>query len=178
MSNVFKYSFEERLDAVKLYSKLGNFKEVSRRTGINVSLIRFWVRRCEEDGPHSLNPSAKNRVYSPEIKISIVEEMRKKELSLSEASLAFGVPKKTVHTWFRKVEEKGYCALFDSIDKDRLLSGMPRKKKKDEPLTELEQLREENMRLRAELDLIKKVDALVAKRCKPTRKSVRKPSKD
>ena len=39
-------------------------------------------------------------------------------------------------------------------------------------------LREENMRLRAELDLIKKVNALVAERCKPTRRSAWKPSKD
>ena len=178
MSNVFKYSFEERLDAVKLYSKLGNSKEVSRRTGICSSLIKFWVRQCEERGISSLITDGKNRTYSPEIKISIVEELKKNELSLSEASLAFDVPRKTINNWCHKVEEGGYCALFDHIDNDYLLTGMPRKKKKDEPLTELEQLREENMRLRAELDLIKKVDALVAQRCKPRRKSALKPSKD
>ena len=178
MSNVFKYSFEERLEAVKLYKKYGNSQEVSRRTGISSSLIKFWVRQCDEKGIVSLIPDGKNQEYSPEIKISIVEELTKKELTLSEASLAFDVPRKTINNWCNKVKEGGYCALFDPIKKEYLLTGMSGKKKKEEPLTELEQLREENMRLRAELDLIKKVDALVAQRCKPTRKSVRKPSRD
>lgn len=178
MSNLFKYSFEEKLDAVRLYSKLGNGEEVSRRTGICAGLIRFWVRQCESNGISSLIPDGKNRTYSPEIRISIVEEIKKKKLNLNEASLAFNLPRRTIYKWCQKVEADGYCALFDHIDKDKLLTGMPRKKKKEEPLTELEQLREENMRLRAELDLIKKVDALVAKRCKPIRKNARRPSKD
>lgn len=178
MSRLKINSLDDKLEAVRMYSKLGNFKEVSRRTGISASLIKFWVRLCEDNGPTSLISLQENRKYTPEMKISCVEEMKAKKLSLMEASVAFGIPKKTLHCWSQRVKEGGYSSLFEHINKETILMGTPKKKKKGEPLTELEQLREENMLLRAELDLIKKVDALVAKRCKPTIKSGHKPSRD
>jgi cell division protein FtsB len=54
---------------------------------------------------------------------------------------------------------------------------MARLKKKDE-MTELEKLQYENLRLRAELDLLKKVKALVEERERRLKETGRKPSAD
>ena len=115
-------------------------------------------------------------MYDPQTRIAIVEDLQNKDISLHDASAIFGISRRTLERWLQKVKESGFTSLFDRIPSNSV-PGMGRKKK-EVPKTELEQLTEENMRLRAELDLIKKVDALVAKRCKLTKQSVRKPSKD
>ena len=176
MSKQFKHSLEEKLDAIRLYNRIGNMAEVARVLDVCPSLVNAWVMQYQLRGPSSLIPKSTIQSYGPEVRIAIVEDLRNKNVSLREASAVFGISTKTISRWMQLAEERGFTALFDRIPKNHI-PGMPRKKKKDEPLTELEQLREENMRLRAELALIKKVDALVEKRCKPTRKSVRKPSK-
>jgi len=177
MSKQFKHNLEDKLEAVRLYEKCGSEQRVSNLLGICPSLVHTWVQLYRLHGPSALIPRATSQTYSPEIRIAIVEDLRNKNVSLRSASALFNVPAHTLSRWCRAVEERGFTALFDKIPQNHI-PGMPLKKRKTEPLTELEQLREENMRLRAELDLIKKVDALVAKRCEPTRKSVRKPSKD
>jgi hypothetical protein len=60
---------------------------------------------------------------------------------------------------------------------DVTLETMARLKKKDE-MTELEKLQYENLRLRAELDLLKKVKALVEERERRQKEIGRKPSAD
>ena len=176
MSKELKHSFEEKLQAVSLYERKGNKAEVARFLGICPALVWLWVHQYSIGGPQALLPRPKDIVYDPQTRIAIVEDLRNKEVSLSDASAIFGISSRTLSRWLRSVEEGGFTSLFDRIPSNSV-PGMGRKKK-DMPQTELEQLREENMRLRAELDLIKKVNALVSERCKPTKKSVRKPSKD
>ena len=177
MSKAFVHTLEEKLTAIRLYEKKRNITEVGRIMGVCPSLIHSWIRLYSLNGPASLIPKKRNQFYDPEMRIAIVEDIRNKEVSLREAAAIFGVSSKTLSRWIKDVEDRGFTALFDRIPRTKV-PGMTRMKKQKEPPTELEQLREENMRLRAELDLIKKVDALVAKRCKPTIKSGHKPSRD
>ena len=176
MSKELKHSFEEKMQAVSLYERKGNKAEVARFLGLCPSLLDLWVRQYQLGGPSALIPHSNGIVYDPQTRIAIVEDLRNKDVSLRDASAIFGVSHRTLERWLQSVEDSGFTSLFDRVPCN-YVPGMGRKKK-EAPKTELEQLREENMRLRAELDLIKKVDALVAERCKPTRKSVRKPSKD
>ena len=178
MSKQLIHSYQDKLDAVYLIKKQGNIASVARFLGIYPTLLYTWYRQYQYGGPSALMPKSCIQQYRPEMRIAIVEDLLKKNVSLQEASAIFGVSSRTLSRWLRLVKERGFTALFDTIP-NHVLPGMPnQKKKKDEPLTELEQLREENKRLRAELDLIKKVDALVSKRCNPTRRSALKPSKD
>ena len=169
------YSFDEKIQAVKLFQKNGSKAEVSRFLGIPQSLIYTWVTQYYYGGPSALLPKERNQTYDERMKIAIVEDIINKQLSLHKASFIFGISQESLTRWVQGVKEGGFTTLFGNIPKN-ITIGM--KKKKDEPKTELEMLREENMRLRAELDLIKKVDALVAKRCKRTIKSEQKPSKN
>lgn len=176
MSKELKHSFEEKMQAISLYETKGNKAEVARFLGICPALVWLWVHQHSIGGPMALLPRPGGIVYDPQTRIAIVEDLRNKEVSLYDASAIFGISTRTLGRWLRSVEEGGFTSLFDRVPSNSV-PGMGRKKK-EAPQTELEQLREENMRLRAELDLIKKVNALVAERCKPTKKSVRKPSKD
>ena len=164
------------MQAINLYEQKGSKAEVARFLGICPSLIDLWVKQYYLGGAAALIPKSNSIKYDTQMRISIVEDLQNKRVSLREASAIFGVSSRTLARWIQRVENGGFSSLFDRIPSNSV-PGMGRKKK-EEPQTELEQLREENMRLRAELDLIKKLNALVANRCKPTRKSVRKPSKD
>jgi transposase-like protein len=176
MSQQFKYPFAYKMQAVNLYEQNGNRAEVARFLGICPSLVDLWVQQYYLGGVAALIPKSNGIKYDPQMRISIIEDLQNKRVSLREASAIFGVSSRTLGRWLQSVKDGGFSSLFDRVPSN-CVPGMGRKKK-EEPLTELEQLREENMRLRAELDLIKKLNALVANRCKPTRKSVRKPSKD
>ena len=176
MSKQIKYPFAVKMQAINLYEQKGSKAEVARYLGICPSLIDLWVKQYYLGGAAALIPKSNSIKYDTQMRISIVEDLQNKRVSLREASAIFGVSSRTLARWIQRVENGGFSSLFDRIPSNSV-PGMGRKKK-EEPQTELEQLREENMRLRAELDLIKKLNALVANRCKPTRKSVRKPSKD
>ena len=106
-----------------------------------------------------------------------LQELLKKELPLTEASAVFGVSIRTLSRWINTVKQKGFTGLYDDIPSLAVPTMANKRKNKGEPMSELEQLRAENLRLRAELDLIKKVDALVSERCKRITGSVQKPSK-
>ena len=176
MSKEIIHSFDEKIQAVNLYKKRRSKAEVARFLGLCPSLIDLWVRQYYIGGPSALTPKSTGATYDPRTRIAIVEDLLNKAVSLRDASALFGVSSRTLGRWLRSVEESGFTSLFDRIPSNSV-PGMGRKRK-EAPQTELEQLREENMRLRAELDLIKKVNSLVAERCKPTRGSARKPSKD
>ena len=42
-----KYSVREKLQAVTLYSVLGNFQEVERRTGVKADTLKYWKNETE-----------------------------------------------------------------------------------------------------------------------------------
>ena len=177
MSKHNNYTFEEKINAIRMYMHLKNAAETGRILGINASLITIWYRQYQVAGPKSLLPLSTSVHHDLYNRIFITEEILKKNLSLVDASAIFGVAACTLRRWVRVVKKQGFTGLFDKIPSNAV-PNMAKKKKSKESLTELEQLREENLRLRAELDLIKKVDALVSERCKRVIESVQKPSKN
>jgi len=172
-----KYSFDDKLTAMKLYVRINNAAEVARILGFNKTLVRIWYRQYTLGGVKALLPLTTGIKHDLYTRISIVEDLLKNELSLIDASAVFGISYSTLNKWVKSVKKEGFTSLFDSKPSNKQ-PGTEKRKKDVEALSELEQLREENMRLRAELDLIKKVDALVSERCKRIVKSEQEPSKN
>ena len=177
MSKCYKYSLEDKLDAIRLYVRLKNASEVGRITGICVPLVTIWYRQYQAGGPHALRIQSHGNKYNFYDRVSITEELLKKELPLTEASAVFGVSIRTLRRWVTTVNQKGFTGLYDHIPSIAVPIMAKKRKNRGEPMSELEQLKKENLRLRAELDLIKKVEALVSERCKRITESVQKPSK-
>jgi transposase len=94
--------------------------------------------------------------YNGEFKQKVVEGMREHGLSTREAAEKYGVDKTQVHRWERIYLEDGAQALYEERRGRKSTGRPPKLEKKVE-----EDLIAENQRLRAEVDYLKKLKALV-----------------
>ena len=108
-----------------------------------------------------------NKVYSPEFKIMVVENMRNNHLGYSEAVIKFKISKvaangkNTLKNWERIYLEEGVAGLMKehrgrASKLDGVKKGRPPKLEKQVE----EDLIAENQRLRMEVDYLKKLHAL------------------
>ena len=118
----------------------------------------------------------KNKNYSPEFKISVILDMRSKDLSYSETVRKYwGTQTKaetanyrfTLRNWERIYLEEGEIGFMEE-KRGRKSTGRPRKKTLDEQVEE--DLIAENQRLRMENECLKKLNALVQERIERERK--------
>ena len=114
----------------------------------------------------------KNKNYSAEFKISVIMDMRENHLSYHEAVRKFGLgnPKvggtrQMIKRWERIYLEEGAAGLMTER-RGRKGTGRPRKKPlnkeiENDLIAENQRLKERNQYLEAELEYLKKLDALV-----------------
>ena len=167
MKDKFRHTFEFQLNLVSQALNGRSLADLGRSYRTNTRDIRMWVRRYKLYGEAGLYSSIGNR-FSIEEKEKIVTHViaNKKSLSLPQLALYHNVSYGTLLGWLHKVNKGGLQALREPNvskrkPKDRLPMARPKKK---EPTTELERLRLEVYRLRAENELLKKVKALVQAR--------------
>lgn len=120
----------------------------------------------------------RNAKYSPEFKISVIIGMREQELSYHETVRRYGLgnpetggARKMVQNWERIYLEEGEAGFY--IERrgrtrkvDNPNKGRPRKKPLDKKveedlIAENQRLKEEIQYLQAEMEYLKKLDALV-----------------
>ena len=100
-----------------------------------------------------------NKRYTPEFKKTVVETMRKEKLSYSETERQYGVARSRIRAWERIYLEEGVEGL--AVERRvRKSTGRPVKLSKSVE----EDLIAENQRLRAEVEYLKNLQALVLER--------------
>jgi len=97
-----------------------------------------------------------NKEYTGEFKQTAVEDMRENRLSQRETAVKYGVTHAMIQRWERICLEEGAQALYEER-RGRKSTGRPLKLEKSVE----EDLIAENQRLRAEVDYLKKLNALV-----------------
>lgn len=121
---------------------------------------------------------SKNKKYSPEFKISVILDMREHNLGYNETVRKYWGDEVREHNYIHQVKrweriylEEGEVGFYiekrgrtRKVDNPKI--GRPRKKPLDKKveedlIAENQRLREENLYLRAEMDYLKKLDALV-----------------
>jgi transposase len=132
-------------------------------------VFRRWVDHYQTSGKEGL--SAKSRQYhSCAFKFKVVESYRKDGLSLRDCCLSYGIANEgTVHSWVRRYEQSGLDGLREQRGRPKIMRKNSPPKKKQE-LTRLEELEKENLYLRAENELLKKLEALAQPRQTPKKK--------
>lgn len=155
-----KHTKEEWAEALELY-KIGCApRAISRKTGIDESLVRQRCREYELTGEWYWGKKKSVRP-TPSLKRTAVDSIVKQSLSLVEASVKCNVSICCLKTWLRKYRHGGYEELLATKPKPKVRKPkMPRKKKAARKMTELERLQEENAYLKAENAYLKKLKAL------------------
>lgn len=143
--------------------------------GIHKGLLTVFWRKYQIEGEAGLRKEKSIRANGL-LKKEIVKNIEEKHLPLTEASLKYGASVGRISFWLKTARSKGLDAL-DAIRQ----RGRPRKmgiQKKKAPQTELQRLQEENLKLKIENELLKKVKALVKTREARLHKIGHKPSKN
>ena len=162
MERKVKYNYEFKLRCVEeVLKKHRSVITVASVNSIAYSNLKRWISSYIEFGNEGLLPIQKNQNYSVTFKLKVLQAMEKKSLSLGESCLAFNIPaRSTIMCWQRRYAKEGLAGL-----KLKLI-GRPssmnfKKRKTDKPLTRVEELLKELEYLRAEKEILKKLNALV-----------------
>ena len=162
-----RYSYEFKLKCVKLYKETGTFPptpEKVKQKSFRDS-IRDWVKLHDIHGAKALNHSNENRNWTPEDKLSLINQYKAGK-SIKSVAINAGMNVGVLYSWLRKYEELGYNGLVDNRKgRPRRNPDMSKKIIKQRELTESEleeliRLRERCAYLEAESEALKKSIAL------------------
>ena len=103
----------------------------------------------------------KNKIYSPEFKISVILDMRNNHLGLRETERKYSIDHHILSSWERKYLEEGYEGLMKDNRGRPSANGKKRGRPPKLDKKVEEDLIAENQRLRMEIEVLKKLSALV-----------------
>jgi transposase len=160
-----KYNYEFRLQCVEAVLKENrSIKAVAKEKGFEYSNLRLWVSFYQQYGKSGLEPRVK-RHYDVGFKRKVLETIDKEFISLRTACVRFNIPSESVIiSWRKAYELKGYLGLIPQPKGRPKNMKLPIKRKPKQtakPLTREEELLLENEYLKAENELLKKLQALV-----------------
>ena len=168
-----KYNYKFRFSCVEAVLKENHSVIwVANKNGLNPTNLRLWLRFYEQYGKEGLK-NRERRNYCASFKREVLLVIDKEHLSLGAACVRFNIPSETVIiNWRRAYELKGQLGLLPQPKGRPKKMKLPIKRKarkSAKPLTREEELLIENEYLRAENELLKKLQALVqtSKKQKP-----------
>lgn len=148
---------EQKAAAVEMFEQGIGYELVAKRLGIHRSVATSWFYTYRALGKEALLTGS-HRTYSQEQKLAAVLDVVEGGLSTVEVMERHGIKSSTqVHAW-RKAYEKGGAAALAPKPKGRPKGSAA------EPESELERLRAENERLRCELEVQKRLNALAERK--------------
>ena len=157
-----RHNLESKLMIVKyVLEEKHSFWEASDFFGIAYQTIRTWVKHYEHEGISGL--TIKNKGYSGEFRVYVVEYMRKHKLSLVQTAIHFSLPDHTrVRVWNKIYDEKGPQYLMEEHRGRNKMKSKNKKKsvKKQNDFTEKELLKKIEY-LETENAYLKKLNALI-----------------
>ena len=159
-----KYSYEFKKEIVEAYLKAeGGCGYLAKKYEVKSPRdIMKWVKAFQEFGDKGLMRSRKNKCYTFEFKLSVVELYLTTEISYQELALKFGMNNPPLITkWVNDFRIAGPDALREKCKGRK--STMPKPKKienTDENTKYLKQLEDENLKLRIENAYLKELRRL------------------
>ena len=159
-----KYRYHFRLRCVEAVLKgKRSCMDVAREKGLHESDLRLWIGFYEAYGKLGLMPR-RNQKYDPSFKLGVLKAIANEHLSLRSAAVRFKIPSQSVIiSWQKLFSEKGEMGLIAKPKGRPIKMKEPIKRKRRKsakPLTREEELLQENEYLRAENELLKKLQAL------------------
>jgi len=155
-----KHGAEFRLKLVREHLSGSWITGLSKKHEVPKTLLSKWISHYKLLGAPGLLPKP-NAHYSTEFKLAAIQSYRNNELSLRDCCLRYNIPSdSTLLNWLVKYERPGVIGLGEQRGRPQLMKDKPSPKKKSDSLTRLEELEKENLYLKAENELLKKLHAL------------------
>ena len=159
-----------KLKLVKEYQGGISITGLSKKWGVSKSLMTRWIDRYNSQGCQGLFTRS-HQYYSSGFKLKVVKSYQEEGLSLRACCLRYDIANEsTVLSWVRKYETLGFDSLGKQHGRPKVMKKDKPSLKKTKPLTRLEELEKENLYLRAENELLKKLEALVQQKETPSKK--------
>lgn len=164
-----KFTIEDKLKIIELREQGMGYSAIAKQFDVQYSTIRRMLSRYELHGLEGIKHPFKNRKYSAEFKLEVINRAYQGE-SKSSLSFEYNLPGECIIiSWMKKYEELGYNGL-EGRPRGRLKI-MTKEEKKNTPLTneereEFDQLKKKLEYLEMENEVLKKLDALVKERLK------------
>ena len=165
-----KYNIDEKLEIINQYfNQHQSAKCISKQTGIPPAVVNDWIHKYEQHGLEGIKNKAKTRTYTANEKYQILEYMAEHQLSNRACAAYFNIRYSMVYQWQKRFDENGILGLENKPKGKTLMTKKSNKKPQIQKsdLSELEQLKEENLKLKntlaeteMELDITKKWVAL------------------
>lgn len=167
MSRKQKYNFNFKLRLVTIIQQgKDSIGGLSKREGLDKSSLKFWVKLYEYYGEQGLRGLAQ-KSFTIEEKIAIIQEYQQSGLSLMDTCVKYRISNPSVLSiWNNKFQRNGFSGLQETRGRPRKTNTSNKMTKKTtipgikSSMSEVEKLRIENEYLRAELDYLKKLEAL------------------
>lgn len=167
-----KYSYEIKLKVVRAYlNGDGGYKYLSKKYDISHhSLVETWVNAYKEFGKEGLLRSRKNKNYSFQFKLSVVQLYLTSEVSYQELALSQGINNPSLITrWVNDFRIAGPDALRPkkkgrkkvlNIKESKNIPEIKVEKLVDTSAEHIKQLEDENLKLRIENAYLKELRRL------------------
>jgi transposase len=165
-----KYDYDFRLRCVEaVLAGRDSLTSIAKENGIEKSSLQLWLKFYEAYGEPGLK-SRVSRRYDARFKLTVLRTVEQEQLSLMEACARFNITSVSVIiNWRKAYESEGESGLVPKPKGRPSSMKQPIKRKTkapNRPLTREEELLKENEYLRAENELLKKLQALVQARKK------------
>ena len=155
-------------DKIEIYERNKNGETIAslaKAFNVQESNIKYLIALIEKHGYDILRKD-KNRVYSKDFKLQIINRILISHESVNSVAINIGLLAPAIlHNWLSKFKENGYNVVEKK--KGRKPKSMTKPKKNDKELSEKEKIKkleEENLYLKAENEYLKKLRALVQER--------------
>ena len=159
-----KYSYEFKRKVVQEYLEgKGGYEDIARQNNIpDGKQVRVWVKAYSELGEEGLMRSRKNKNYSFQFKLSVVELYMTSEVSYQELALSQGINNPSLITrWVNDFRIAGPDALRpQKKGRKKTLDNKKFKKPSNTSAEHVKELEDENLKLRIEVAYLKELRRL------------------
>ena len=155
---LMKLTYEDKIEIYQLRKQGESLMNLSKKYDIADSNIKYLVRLIDQYGIE-IAKKGKQRYYSPELKLEIMNKVLLEGHSQLSVCIEYGLPNRgLLSNWLAQYKKNGYTIVEKTRGRPNPMGRKP--KKKQEEMTELERLELENLYLKAEIAVLKKLREL------------------